>query len=123
MPVAAAPPHVAFLVPQHRVDLREGQGLQGVAFLVNRGGTLDTVLRRAPGTPTWDARQTVDGAASPVPAAVRLGPGGIRGAVILTIRDARGGLVQRTRVDLCPDRGALRLGPAGPAESGFPSEC
>jgi hypothetical protein len=121
--VPAVPPHVAFLVPQHRVDVTAGAGLPQVAFLVNRGGPLDVTLRRAPGQAAWDAVQTVGGTSAPVPAAVGVGPGGIRGAAIVTVRDARDRVVRRAAVDLCPAHGAARLGPAGPAESTFPSDC
>ncbi len=122
----AAPPRAELLLTRDRITVaasdRGPQLVPAVAYLVNRGGPLDVALRRAPGTERWDAVQTIDGAAVAVPDGVPLGPRGLGRAVVATVRDGTR-VVRRRAVDVCVDAGALRLGPAGPAQSSFPSDC
>ena len=120
---AATPPRVGLVVTRGQINADPQSGAPVVAYLVNRGGPLDVELRRAAGTGSWDAVQTVDGARLPVPAEVRIGPEGLGRAVVVTVLDGGRRVVRRRALDLCLDFGALRLGPRGPALSSFPQEC
>ena len=124
---AAAPPQVGLLVTHDRIATEEStvlpQYVPAVAFLVNRGGPLDVAVRRTPGTDDWEALQTVDGVAAPVPPGVPVGPRGFGRAVAVTVLDGGRRVVRRGAVDLCPGVGALRLGVRGPALSSFPAGC
>lgn len=124
----ASPPRADLVVVRARVALNAPtpQGprpLPVVAYLVNRGGAVEVHARRTPGAPAWHAAQITDGAPSPLPPGVRVGPTGIEDAVVVTVLDRSRAVVRRRALDICLNDDALRLGPSGPAESGFPLGC
>ncbi len=119
----AAPPRAELLVVRDRVVTTSPGGVPSVVHLVNRGGPVALEARRVPGTGDWVAEQVVDGARGPLPATVPAGPRGLGRAVTVTVLDAARRVVRRRALDICLNASPERLGPSGPARSGFPQQC
>lgn len=119
----ATPPRAELLVARERVVTAHTGGVPSVVHLVNRGGPVAVEARRVPGTGDWVREQIVAGVRSPLPATVPAGPRGLGRAVTVTVLDAGRRVVRRRALDVCLNASPQRLGPSGPAQSGFPQGC
>lgn len=126
---SAAPPRAAMFATRAQFSVtlpsREDPTMQvpDVVHLVNRGGPVEVEARRTPGTRSWTALQVTDGVRLPLHTGVPVGPAGLGRAVVVTVLDRGRRVVRRRALDVCLNDGAVRLGTAGPGDSGFPLTC